>query len=101
MAQQFGFRGLLRQLELLRASVGRPLLVGTSRKNFLGEVVDRPVDEREAATAASVVAAILGGASVVRVHDVGSCIDAVRVADAVGRAEAGGDFLEKTDGEWD
>ncbi|WP_373049326.1 dihydropteroate synthase [Vulgatibacter sp.] len=84
---------LLRQLSLLGASVGRPVLVGTSRKGFLGQVTGRPVHERDAATAASVVAAILGGAAVVRVHDVAACRDAVQVADAVARSDEGGAFF--------
>jgi len=92
---------LLRNLSLLGASVGRPILVGTSRKGFLGHVTGRPVHERDAATAASVVAAILGGAAVVRVHDVGACRDAVRLADAVARAENGGSFFVRGDGGWD
>src|SRR5690606_32199929 len=71
---------LLRELENLRASVGRPILVGTSRKGFLGHVTGRPVGERDAATAASVAVAIAHGAAVVRVHDAAACRDAVLVA---------------------
>lgn len=92
---------LLRHLSLLGASVGRPVLVGTSRKNFLGVVTGRQVGERDAATAASVVAAILGGAAVVRVHDVAACRDAVQIADAVARAEEGGDFFAEAESGWD
>ena len=92
---------LLRNLSLLGASVGRPLLVGTSRKGFLGHATGRPVHERDAATAASVVASILGGAAVVRVHDVGACRDAVRLADAVARAEDGGSFFTRGESGWD
>ena len=92
---------LLRNLSLLGASVGRPLLVGTSRKNFLGQVTGRQVGERDAATAASVVAAILGGAAVVRVHDAAACKDAVQGADAVARAEEGGEFFSEPESGWD
>lgn len=92
---------LLQQMQLLRASVGRPILVGTSRKGFLGKVTGKPVAERDPATAASVVAAILGGASVVRVHDVAACRDAVAIADAVAHAESGGSWLVREDGGWD
>lgn len=84
---------LLRQLPLLIAAVGRPILIGTSRKGFLGHVVGKQVAERDPATAASVAAAIVNGASIVRVHDVAACRDAVLVADAVARAEEGGGFL--------
>ncbi|HLV60942.1 MAG TPA: dihydropteroate synthase [Fredinandcohnia sp.] len=86
---------LLRELENLRASVGRPILVGTSRKGFLGHVTGRPVGERDAATAASVAVAIAHGAAVVRVHDAAACRDAVLVASAVAQAtEAGRLFTE-------
>ncbi|AKU91633.1 dihydropteroate synthase [Vulgatibacter incomptus] len=91
---------LLRQLALLEAAVGRPVMVGTSRKGFLGHVTGRPVEERDPATAASVVAAILGGAAVVRVHDVAACRDAVRVADAIALGEEGGDFFAAEDDGW-
>ncbi len=75
---------LLRRLsELLALSV--PLVVGTSRKRFLGDLTGRGVGERDFATAASVAIAVLGGAAVVRVHHVGAAVDAVRVADAVRR----------------
>ncbi len=88
---------LLRQLPLLRASVGRPLVVGTSRKGFLGCVTGRSVEERDPATAASVAAAIVNGASVVRVHDVAACRDAVKVADAVAHGEDGGSYFVEED----
>jgi dihydropteroate synthase len=70
---------LLRRLGEL-AALGFPLVVGASRKRFL----ERTVDERELATHAANVAAILGGANVVRVHQVE--LDTIRVADAVRRA---------------
>lgn len=91
---------LLRQLELLGAAVGRPLLVGTSRKGFLGHVTGRPVEARDPATAASVAAAIVNGASMVRVHDVAACRDAVLVADAVARGEEGGAFYVAEEDRW-
>jgi len=91
---------LLRQLPLLVASVGRPVLVGTSRKGFLGHVTGREVAERDPATAGSVAAAIVNGASVVRVHDAAACRDAVLVADAVARAEEGGGFFAAEDDGW-
>jgi dihydropteroate synthase len=67
-----------------------PILVGASRKRFLGSIVQRAgkepePTERDPATAATVVAAILAGAAVVRVHDVAATTDAVRVADAIVR----------------
>jgi dihydropteroate synthase len=66
------------------AALGRPLLVGPSRKSFLMAAIgDRPAPLRDAATAASVTAAVLLGAHIVRVHAVPDMVDAVRVADAI------------------
>jgi dihydropteroate synthase len=69
---------------------GRPVLVGPSRKSFLGHLTGRPVQERLEATAAAVVAAILAGANLVRVHEVAPLRDAIRVADAIRRGRVGG-----------
>jgi dihydropteroate synthase len=64
------------------ADLERPILVGTSRKSFLEAAVgDRPPDEREWATAATVAASVLGGAHIVRVHGVPEMVDVVRAAD--------------------
>lgn len=75
---------LLRDLGELRA-LGVPVVVGTSRKRFLGTLTGRSVEERQFATAASVALAVAGGADIVRVHDVREMADVVRVADAVVR----------------
>lgn len=80
---------LIRALPRLIAALGRPVLVGTSRKTFLGLITGRPVDDRERATAASCAAAIALGAHIVRVHDVGGLADTVRVADAIARGHGG------------
>jgi len=79
---------LVRQEELL--ALGRPLLVGVSRKSFLGRTlaslhggVDAPVDARDTASVAALVASILHGASIVRVHAVRPAVEAARIADAV------------------
>jgi dihydropteroate synthase len=79
---------LARQSELL--ALGRPLLAGVSRKSFLGHTLaplhrgkPAPVDARETAGIAALVAAILHGASIVRVHDVRPAVEAARIADAV------------------
>ena len=61
----------------------RPVLVGTSRKSFLGVLTGRAVTDRLAGTVASVTAAVLKGADIVRVHDVASAVDACRVAEAL------------------
>jgi dihydropteroate synthase len=73
---------VLRRLAQL-GSLDRPLLVGTSRKSFIGKILDLPVDDRLEGTAASVAAAILRGADIVRVHDVRAMTRVVRVAEAL------------------
>jgi dihydropteroate synthase len=72
---------LLRRLDELVA-IGRPLVVGTSRKTFLGRITGRDVDHRLAATIASNVLAFARGARVFRVHDVAPVHDALAVAAA-------------------
>jgi dihydropteroate synthase len=73
---------LLDQLASL-ASLGRPVLVGPSRKRFLGSVTGRDVGERDAATAAACVLAYERGARLFRVHNVAMTRDALAVAHAV------------------
>ena len=69
------------------SSLERPLLVGPSRKSFIGRVLERPADQRLFGTAAAVAACVLAGAHVVRVHDVREMVDVTRVCDAI-RGEA-------------
>lgn len=83
---------LIRQAELL--SLGRPLLVGLSRKKFLGHTLaplfggnDAPVRERETASVAALVGAILHGASIIRVHAVRAAVEAALIADAMTSAQ--------------
>ncbi|MGE0499412.1 MAG: dihydropteroate synthase [Rhizobiaceae bacterium] len=64
-------------------SLGFPLLVGTSRKRFLGELTNRLPADRDVATAATTVILRLAGAAVFRVHDVATNADALAVADAM------------------
>ena len=73
---------VLRRLGELK-ELGRPILVGTSRKSFIGHILDLPVDDRLEGTAASVTAAVLRGADIVRVHDVRQMTRVVRVAEAL------------------
>jgi dihydropteroate synthase len=73
---------LVNRLESLVA-LGQPVLVGPSRKRFLGAATGRAVHERDAATAAVCVAARLRGAWAFRVHDVRAVREALAVADAV------------------
>ena len=68
-----------------------PLLVGTSRKSFIGKLLDNAaIEDRLHGTMASVAAAILHGADIVRVHDVRAAIETARVTDAIKRAAVGG-----------
>lgn len=64
-------------------TLGRPILVGVSRKAFIGEVLGRRAGDRLLGTAAAVAASVLRGAGVVRVHDVRAMRDVVRVIDAI------------------
>jgi dihydropteroate synthase len=73
---------LVRELSRL-SSLDRPILMGASRKRFIGTILDRPVEQREQGTAAVNVCSILGGAHFVRVHDVAAQQDAVKIADAL------------------
>ncbi|HEY5815625.1 MAG TPA: dihydropteroate synthase [Solirubrobacterales bacterium] len=73
---------LLRRLAELR-ELGRPLVVGTSRKSFIGKVDGSAVDERLGGTIASSVLAATEGADVLRVHDVAEMAQAMTVADAI------------------
>ncbi|HEU4383595.1 MAG TPA: dihydropteroate synthase [Anaeromyxobacteraceae bacterium] len=68
--------------------LGRPLLVGPSRKSFIGQVAGAPVGERLPGTLAAVAAAVLGGAAFLRVHDVAAARQAAAVAAAIRDAGA-------------
>ena len=78
-------RLLAKQAELLE--LGRPLLVGWSRKSTLGVITGRPVAERLAASLAAALASVARGARVLRVHEVAATVDALKVWQA---AERGG-----------
>jgi dihydropteroate synthase len=66
--------------------LGRPVLVGPSRKKFIGTILDLPVEERVEGTVGAVVWMVARGAHLVRVHDVREVVRAVRVSDAIARA---------------
>ena len=82
----FGFgKTLAHNIALLRgldafASLGVPVLAGLSRKSMLGAITGQPVEQR---LAASLAAALLAGAKIVRVHDVSATVDALKVWNAV------------------
>lgn len=80
---------LSRQTELL--ALGRPLLVGWSRKGTLGLITGRAVQDRQAASVAAALAAVARGAHIVRVHDVAATVDALKVWQAAADGRLAGD----------
>jgi len=87
----FGFgKTPAQNLEVVRrlgelAGLGRPILIGPSRKSTIGRVLGLPVEQRVEGTAAVVTAAIANGADIVRVHDVKEMVRVARMADAIVR----------------
>ena len=87
----FGFgKTVQHNLEILRrlrefCRLGRPVLIGTSRKSTIGKVLDKPVEERMWGTAATCAVAIANGANMIRVHDVAEMVQVARMTDAIMR----------------
>ena len=75
---------ILRDLRSLR-SLGYPIMIGLSRKSFIGTVLDKPVDQRLVGTVASHMLALMNGADILRVHDVEEAVDTVMMFEAVRR----------------
>lgn len=78
-------------LEILRSlpkfrTLGRPLVLGTSRKSFIGNLLNRPAEDRLWGTAATVAYAVLHGVEILRVHDVAEMRQVVRMTEAVCRS---------------
>ena len=73
---------LIRDLDVFNI-LERPILLGLSRKRFIGAILNRPVEERELGTAVANTIGIMAGAHIVRVHDVAFQIDAIRMTDAI------------------
>lgn len=78
---------VVRRLEELN-SLGFPVLVGLSRKSFIGHILGLPVTDRMEGTAAAVSVAVMKGADIVRVHDVKEMVRVVRMTDALKRQSA-------------
>lgn len=81
-------KNTLHTLEITRrigelAALGSPLLVAVSNKDFIGESIDRPQGARLAGSLAAMTACILGGARIVRMHDIPETVDAVRMTEAI------------------
>jgi dihydropteroate synthase len=75
---------LLRRLAALR-ELGRPILLGASRKSTIGKVLDRPVEDRLEGTLATTALGIASGVDIVRVHDVAANVRVARMSDAIVR----------------
>jgi dihydropteroate synthase len=73
---------LIKHLDSL-ASLGQPILLGTSRKSFIGAVLDKEVTEREPGTWATVCAGIIKGAHILRVHEISTCRQLADMTDAI------------------
>jgi dihydropteroate synthase len=67
-----------------------PILVGSSRKAFIGRILDKKIHERDTGTMATVAAAVMNGAHIVRVHNVKQAVETVRVIDAIKRGKIEG-----------
>jgi dihydropteroate synthase len=75
---------IIKELASLR-SLSFPILVGLSRKGFIGEILDRPVEKRLIGTVTANTLAILNGANIIRVHDVADAVQMVKIIDSVRR----------------
>ena len=76
---------IIRNLASLK-DLSKPVMVGPSRKSFVGKILDLPVEQRLEGTLAAVVASVINGADIVRVHDVQECSRAIRITDAICRS---------------
>ena len=76
---------IIRRLPELRR-LGFPILIGPSRKSFIGKTLDLPAGERLEGTAAAVALSIAGGADIVRVHDIKAMVRVARMTDAIRQA---------------
>jgi dihydropteroate synthase len=76
---------ILRDLGSLR-TLGCPILIGLSRKSFIGAVLDKPVDQRLIGTVAAHMLALMNGADILRVHDVEEAVETVKMYEAIRRA---------------
>ena len=76
---------VLRRLGDIRSALGRPLLLGTSRKSTIGRVLDLPVDQRVEGDSAAVAIGIANGADIIRVHDLKEMARVAKMADAITR----------------
>jgi dihydropteroate synthase len=78
---------IIRELASLK-SLNFPILIGLSRKSFIGEILDKPVEKRLIGTITANTLAVLNGANIIRVHDVGDAVEMVKIIDSVRRIGA-------------
>ncbi len=78
---------IIRELHVF-SSLGQPVLVGTSNKSFIGHVLGLPVESRETGTMATIAAAAMNGADIVRAHNVKAARETVRMIDAIQSASS-------------
>jgi dihydropteroate synthase len=88
---------LMKNIWRLRSDLALPVLIGSSRKSFIGATTGEPVDDRRFGTAATVALAIQAGADIVRVHDVEEMVRVVKMSDAITRDETREDATEGKD----
>ena len=81
---------LLRNIHRLRAEFELPVLIGTSRKSFIGSVTDESVEDRRFGTAATIAWAVTAGVDIVRVHDVLEMVKVVKMSDTLSRHSESG-----------
>jgi dihydropteroate synthase len=78
---------IIKELASLK-SLKFPILVGLSRKGFIGEILDRPVEKRLIGTVTANTLAVLNGANIIRVHDVADAVEMVKIIDSIRRIGA-------------
>ena len=77
---------IIRELDRFTC-LGRPILLGSSRKAFIGRILGKPALERDTGTMAAVAVGVMNGAHIVRVHDVKKAVETVKVVDAIKRGK--------------
>ncbi len=79
---------IIKKLNKFR-TLGQPILVGTSNKSFIGHVLDLPVESRETGTMATIAAAVINGANIIRAHNVKAARETVTIIDAIKSGSSG------------
>ncbi len=80
-------KDILSNLEIMKNSFNLPIMIGTSRKSFIGEYIDKDIDQRIFGTAATVAFSILNGANILRVHDYSEMMDVVKIINILNKSK--------------